>query len=272
MRAVKSWPEIFCTRTNKSPHSDLIDVLLCPRTEHQALSLPNERPFWAHKVECGNGTCQHCGINRLPWDCPMVCENKTSVKVWVWEKDEAGKERTFSVRKTIQEIAILLREALEKYVPHYVRIVYSNRMMYLSMQKLSMTRLHWRTDFSAMMDFVPIRKINCHINTHGVLCIWTVNFKKKESLKSGEEITVMHSEDWIGFGSAEGKGKQNDWVFSNAFKRYILKHYNGAEPQIDEHEGVTDGCRGQVSCFARLLASYDKQALLTLLFSTCEVS
>ncbi len=75
-----------------------------------------------------------------------------------------------------------------------------------------------------------------------------------------------------GFGSAEGKGKQNDWVFSNAFKRYILKHYNGAEPQIDEHEGVTDGCRGQVSCFARLLASYDKQALLTLLFSTCEVS
>ena len=98
-----------------------------------------------------------------------------------------------------------------------------------------------------MMDFIPIQKVNCHVNTHGVLCIWCAYFKKKEHLESGEEIVVMQSHDWIVLGSAEGKGKRNDWVASNAIKDYITDYYRAIEPQLDEQDTVTDGCRAQVS-------------------------
>ena len=125
--------------------------------------------------------------------------------------------------------------------------VNANARLTAALMKAPLNKLHCRTDFSAMMDFVPIRKVNCHVNTHGVLCIWCFNFKKVVRLSSGEEIVLMHSHDWIVLGSAEGKGKRNDWVASNAIKEYITDCYRKEEPQLDEQDTVTDGCRAQVS-------------------------
>ena len=70
------------------------------------------------------------------------------------------------------------------------------------------------TDFSAQIDMVPFRKVNCHVNKHASLDIFVQFFQNFVDI-DGEVIYYMECFEWYFFRGCEEKGKQNDWVMHN---------------------------------------------------------
>ena len=74
-----SWLKIFNPeKSSVSLIDDLLRIVMCPKTEEEDLTLPEDE--WKHKQygwNCAHENCDMCGIDRLPWDCPILSQNES---------------------------------------------------------------------------------------------------------------------------------------------------------------------------------------------------
>lgn len=246
----QNWFERLGPSRHGRPHRMLLDSMLCPRVMHHDLSLEHEKPIKLHNWKCGKLQCNECGIDRLPWNCPVIKNLDQKISVWIWEKDDAGhsKESTKKVRLPVNQIFLALKEALTDLSKHIIQLEFLNRQRYLNLMKMPLNKAVICTDFSAQMDLVPVRKLSCHVNKHASLGVFCIYMKRQLNVHGKGTITFIDCHDWYVFGSCDEKGKKNDWIFHTAALKYIVAYYREHNPSILSIDLWTDNCPGQVSC------------------------
>ena len=98
------------------------------------------------------------------------------------------------------------------------------------------------SNFSAQIDMIPIRKVNCHVNLHASLDFFVQFFQNFVDI-DGEVLYFVECIGWYFFGSCEEKGKQNDWIMHHASFIAIINDPLIRALMIESYKLYTDNLR-----------------------------
>lgn len=253
------------------PAQAFVTLTTCGTVEYTEFSVSgHDRGAKIHKIQCINGTCTRCGIDRrfAMRACPILNGCTHEIRVLKWKKmprnsgsEEGAKQRyqeeTQYETMQFKDAIAYLHFHTKLAVQHVFKVRWTNAVMYYQTCVFVDGELVVNTDFSAVPTLCGRDLLNSSEAEHMVLQIICVLSKPRyirclvsESDNDTAIIRINECTHYRVIGSTNGKGKQNDHRFHHVAMNKVLemerqKAWCDRKVQIKRVYMRTDNCGGQ---------------------------